>query len=71
MLSSLRFVLPVAVLLAGLAAITKGTYANVRYTKQEKKPCVTCHVTIKGKELNSVGKCFQKKHTLAGCETRE
>ena len=67
-MSWLRFVLPAAILLLGFLAGTTATYGNVNYTKREKRPCVTCHTTVQGKELNSVGKCFQKKHSLAGCE---
>lgn len=70
-MSRLRFVLPAAILLIGFLAGTRDTYGNVKFTKQEKKPCVTCHTTIQGKELNSVGKCFQKKHSLAGCGVKD
>lgn len=66
-----KFVLPGAILVVGLLAGLKQSYGNVRYMKQEKRPCETCHVSIKGKELNSVGKCFQKKHSLAGCEPKQ
>ena len=62
---------PAAVLLLGLLASTKVTYGNLKYTKLEKRPCVTCHESIKTKDLNSVGKCYQKKHSLAVCEPKQ
>ena len=71
MMSRLHFVLPAAVLVLGLPAGMKFAYGNVKYTKQEKRPCVTCHTTVQGKELNSVGKCYQKSHSLAGCEPKQ
>jgi hypothetical protein len=64
-----RFVLP-AVILGGFLAGTRSTYGNLKYTKVEKRPCVTCHVDIKTKELNAVGKCYKQKQTLVGCEPR-
>ena len=70
-MSRLQFVLPSAVLMLGFLASSNATYGNLRYTKQEKRPCVTCHVTIKSKELNGVGKCYQKKQTLVGCEPKQ
>ncbi len=70
-MSRLRMVIPAAVLLLGFVAATKGTYGNIRYQKSEKRPCVTCHVSIKGKELNSVGKCYEKKRSLNGCEPKQ
>lgn len=67
---SFRFVLPAAIVLAGLIAPSRPGFGNIFYQKQENKPCVTCHVSIKSKELNDVGKCFKKKLKLAGCEKR-
>jgi hypothetical protein len=40
-------------------------YAKPEYTKKEGKPCTTCHT--KGKELNDVGKCYEKAKKLDGC----
>lgn len=36
------------------------------YAKKEKKPCTTCHVTSKSKELNETGKYYHEKKTLEG-----
>ena len=38
------------------------------YTKKEKTACVTCHVKSGSKELNDVGKCYEKKKSLNGCK---
>ncbi len=64
--------IPGLILFAGAGFLLNSTlgYAKLDYTKTEKKPCVTCHVSIKSKELNSVGKCYKQKHTLAGCESK-
>jgi hypothetical protein len=51
-----------------LLNLTPG-YAKPDYTKKEKKGCVTCHVSMKSKELNETGKCYAQKKKLEGCET--
>ncbi len=66
----LRRVLPVAILAAGLLVSLRPGYGNVKYNKLEKRPCVTCHTSIKGRELNTVGKCYKDKLTLNGCEPK-
>jgi hypothetical protein len=67
-MTKLKFVLPVSVFLAGLAF--NGTaVGKVEYTKTEKTPCVTCHVTAKSKELNDVGKCYEKSKDVAACKS--
>lgn len=43
-------------------------YAKAEYTKSTGKPCTTCHA--KGKELNDVGKCYEKTKKLEGCEAK-
>ena len=42
---------------------------KTEYTKKEGKPCNYCHT--KGKELNEVGKCYEKAKNLANCKTPE
>ncbi len=42
--------------------------AKAEYTKTEKKPCTTCHVKAGSKELNDLGKCYAKSHTLKDCQ---
>jgi hypothetical protein len=41
---------------------------KAEYTKTEKKPCTTCHVKAGSKELNDVGKCYAKDHSLKDCK---
>ncbi len=58
-------------LLAGLvlAAFTASvTHGKPEYAKKEKTSCVTCHVKNGSKELNDVGKCYEKKKMLEGCK---
>jgi hypothetical protein len=65
----MKFVVPALALVAGLAF--NGTAAGkVEYTKTEKTPCVTCHVTAKSKELNDVGKCYEKSKDVAACKEK-
>ena len=66
---TLRLVLPVGVLMAGLFVTTSTSFAKPEYAKKEKKSCVTCHTAAGKKDLNDVGKCYAKKHSLDGCET--
>jgi hypothetical protein len=42
---------------------------KAEYTRKEGKPCNYCHT--KGKELNEVGKCYEKAKNLADCKTPE
>ncbi len=44
-------------------------YAKVEYSKKEGKPCAYCH--SKGKDLNDVGKCYEKSKKLDGCKPSE
>ena len=44
---------------------------KAEYTKKEGKPCMTCHVKAGSKELNDVGKCYAKDHSLKNCQVPE
>lgn len=66
----LRFVLPAAVVVLAILTGPSASRGNVNYSKQEKRPCVTCHVSVKSKDLNAVGKCYKEKHKLDGCESK-
>lgn len=68
---ALRIVLPLAVLMTGLFVTTTTSFAKPEYAKKEKKSCTTCHVAAGKKDLNDVGKCYGKSHTLTGCETKK
>jgi hypothetical protein len=69
-MQKLRFVIPGAVL--GIAFLFSSTtsFAKPEFTKKEKKPCTTCHVSAKSKDLNDTGKCYQKSNSLANCPTK-
>ncbi|MBZ5534320.1 MAG: hypothetical protein LAO31_00065 [Acidobacteriia bacterium] len=42
---------------------------KAEFTKKEGKPCNYCHT--KGKELNELGKCYEKTKNLNECKTPE
>ena len=39
------------------------------FTRKEGKGCVTCHVKVGSKELNDVGKCYEKNKSLKECSS--
>jgi hypothetical protein len=50
---------------AGLLLVSSlSMQAKPEYSKAEKKPCTTCHVSNKSKELNDVGKKYKETHKL-------
>lgn len=55
-----KFVLPAAILMAGLIVSSSPTQAKPEFTRKEKKPCTFCHVDAKAapKELNDAGKYY-------------
>ena len=65
----LKLALPVLVLCAGLLVNTSRSFGKPEYTKKEKKGCTVCHVKANSKDLNDVGKCYEKKKSLQGCVT--
>ncbi len=65
----MKFVLPLALLMGGAFLTSVTSYAKPEFTKKEKKPCVTCHVSAKSKELNDTGKCYDKSKSLKDCPT--
>ena len=44
------------------------SFAKPEYTKKEGKNCVTCHTKAASKDLNEVGKCYEKSKTLKDCK---
>lgn len=46
-------------------------YAKAEYTKKEGKPCAYCHIKAGSKDLNDVGKCYEKAHKLDNCKPSE
>lgn len=64
--------LAAAMLGTGLALMPVNSQATIEYAKKEKKSCTVCHTKAGSKELNDVGKCYEKnKHSLKGCESKE
>ena len=66
----LKIFLPAAVLGIAFFLNSGVSFGKAEYTKKEKKSCVTCHVTAKSKELNDVGKCYEKAKSLANCPAK-
>ncbi len=66
-MSRLKLILPAIPALAGFLLCTTATYAKKEYTAKEKKACTFCHTKASSKELNEVGKCYEKKKSLDGC----
>jgi len=67
----LKLILPMAVLLTGIVLNPLPSMATPEYTKKEKKPCTTCHVSAKSKDLNDAGKYYEKHKTLDGYKAPE
>jgi hypothetical protein len=70
-MSKLKFVLPAVIALGGFLVCTTATYGKPEYTKKEKKGCVYCHTKASSKELNEVGKCYDKNKSLEGCAEKK
>jgi hypothetical protein len=66
----LKLILPAAVMGVAFLLSSSVSYGTTEYTKKEKKPCTACHVTAKSKELNDVGKCYEKSKSLANCPSK-
>jgi hypothetical protein len=68
----LRLLAVIAMLAGGLALTTSTAFGTMDFAKKEKKSCTFCHTKMGSKELNDVGKCYQKnKNSLKGCEPKE
>jgi hypothetical protein len=70
-MSRLKLVLPAVIALGGFLVCNTVTYGKAEYTKKEKKGCVFCHTKANSKELNDVGKCYEKKKALDGCASEK
>ena len=70
-MKSLKIAVSAAVALAGLALNLTPAAAKVEYTKKEKKPCTTCHTSMKSKDLNDTGKCYGEKKSLTECAPKK
>jgi hypothetical protein len=65
-MKTIRFIIPALVVATGILLSSSLSFAKPEYTKKEKKPCTTCHVTAKSKDLNEAGKYYAKNKTLEG-----
>ncbi|MGD0695322.1 MAG: hypothetical protein ABSB82_10770 [Terriglobia bacterium] len=72
-MKGLRISLLMAVLVGGLTLTSSLMLSKPEYAKKEgNKKCTYCHVKAGSKDLNDIGKCYQKnKHSLEGCESKE
>ena len=52
----------------GLSSIS--TFGTLEIAKKEKTACTTCHVKVGSKDLNAVGKCYEKAKSLKKCEAK-
>jgi hypothetical protein len=70
-MKTLRLIFGVALMTAAFLVTSSVSFATPEMTKKEKKPCTTCHVTAKSKDLNNVGKYYKEKKTLEGAPAPE
>jgi len=68
---TVRLFIGAGLMLAAFLATSAVSFATPEFTKKEKKPCTTCHVTAKSKDLNNVGKYYKEKKTLEGAPAPE
>ncbi len=61
-----RLALPAAAFTAVLMMSGGAAFATKELSKNEKKPCTTCHAKAGSKDLNDVGKYYKEKKTLEG-----
>jgi hypothetical protein len=68
-LKSLFSILFTVMIFAGFGATL--LLGKAQYTQKEKKACTVCHVKAGSKELNDIGKCYAKDHSLKNCQVPE
>jgi cytochrome c553 len=67
-MSRLKLFLPAVIAMGAFLVCTTATFGKAEYTKKEKKACVYCHTKANTKDLNEVGKCYDKDKSLANCK---
>lgn len=70
-MSRLKHLLPAIIAMGAFLVCTTATFGKAEYTKKEKKACTVCHTKANTKELNDVGKCYDKDKSLANCKVPE
>ena len=53
-----------------LFGLSISSFATVEIGKKEKQKCVVCHVKMGKKDLNDVGKCYEKKKSMEACAAK-
>lgn len=53
-----------------LSLSSLSSFGTMKIATKEKAACTTCHVKLGQKELNTVGKCYQKTKDLKACESK-
>ena len=72
-MTTIKFTIPVAILLGGFLICASWVYGTPEYAKKESKSCTYCHGAVAGKDemlknLNSTGSCYKDNgHSLAKC----
>ena len=67
-----KYILPVAVFVAGLVFTTTASFGKAEYSKKEKKGCVYCHVKAGSKDLNDAGKYYKDhKNSFEGYKEKK
>jgi hypothetical protein len=72
-MSKITYLLPAIIAAGTMLVCTTATFGKAEYTKKEKAACGVCHATAKpkdGKDLNEVGKCYEKSKELATCKKK-
>jgi hypothetical protein len=67
MTRSLKLTVPAVIVGLGVLISSNTSFAKVSYTKKEGVKCVVCHTKPASKELNDVGKCYEKNKSMQGC----
>ena len=68
MTKHLKFGIPAAVLAMGMTFSLTTSFAKPEFSKKEKTACITCHVSVKSKDLNKTGECYKAKKDVAACK---
>ena len=70
-MSRFKHLAPAVIAMGAFLACATATFGKAEYTKKEKKACIACHTKSNSKELNDVGKCYDKAKSLANCTSEK